>query len=224
MAKRSGYDGVLNNAADGKPMADLEVTVKTAADTSATIYTTKTGGTLKSNPITTNSTGLIQFWVEPGYYELAIRDTIIPKRVSDRRIPFNAVAGDIAGIDINQIEIPTGSIEAEHIALATYYNVGNPVSGTYSDKTFASVSSVVPGFYHATGQISHDGAGADNLRFTASSGAATIFNSTYQAAGTEHHSVSAIIIVTSTATIQLKGAIHAGFGMFGGFTMYGIKL
>jgi len=116
MAARSGFDGVFNNAADGKPMANLECYVYDSTNSLATIYAGKTGSTLKSQGFLTVPNGVIEFWTNPGYYELEVRDTEIPARVTTRRIPFNAVAGDDAGIDFDQLEIPAGSITNPNIA------------------------------------------------------------------------------------------------------------
>ena len=222
MAERSGYDGVLNNAADGKPMAGLEVTVKTAANTDATIYTTKLGGTLKSNPITTDSTGLIQFWVEPGYYELEVHDTDVPARISDRRIPFNAVAGDVGGIDFDQLEIPIGSIVSGDLKLRTHVVTGPVLTGT-ADHVIASQASVEPGIYYATGFVEltiDDYNGAGDLRFTNTGGTAAIYQT--QLDSNSSNIVSAVIVVTATTTINLKGTYSAGFGSKGALTLFGV--
>ena len=111
MSARSGFDGVLNSSTDGLPLIGIECTVYDANDEEATIYAAKTGGSQIPQPIETSSGngGLIQFWVEPGYYEIGVEDTEPEPRITPRRIPFNAVAGDADGISSNQIEIITAN-------------------------------------------------------------------------------------------------------------------
>lgn len=122
MSARSGFDGVLNDGSTGMPLEGLKITVFDANNQQATIYTSKTGNTLKSQQFLTPSSGIIQFWVEPGYYEVEVEDTEIPARIVTRRIPFNAVAGDDGGINLSQVEIPDLSISGTKIAANSISN------------------------------------------------------------------------------------------------------
>ena len=103
MSARSGYDGVLISSVDGMPMAGIQWTVYNAAGTEAQLYSTKSGGAFLAQGQITDSTGLIQFWVDPGYYEIEVDDTI--GSMATRRIPFNAVAGGTNEISESQLPL-----------------------------------------------------------------------------------------------------------------------
>jgi hypothetical protein len=108
MAKRSGFDAVFLNE-EGEPLNNLNIRVLNSDGNLAQIYNTKTGTSLKAQPIVTNAAnnGLVQFWAEPGYYEVEVSDTEIPARISSRVVPFDAVAGDTTlnneGISLSQL-------------------------------------------------------------------------------------------------------------------------
>lgn len=107
MSARTQFDNVVQDTS-GNALADIEVTVYQADGTTpATIYAARTGGTTVSNPITTDSTGLVQFWAEPEEYYVEYHDTELPERVADRTRQFNAVNGGDEGIGITQL--PNGT-------------------------------------------------------------------------------------------------------------------
>lgn len=55
----------------GPQQANEAVTVRNATDTSnATVYTDETGETTASNPVSTDSTGLLTMYLNPGRYVL----------------------------------------------------------------------------------------------------------------------------------------------------------
>lgn len=117
MASRSGFDAVLIDSA-GAPMSNISVTVLKSDGTQATVYQSKTGSSIKAQPIITESGngGLIQFWADPGYYQVRATDLEVPARIATRFIPFDAVAGDMTGgIDADQVsltnEITAGMIQ-----------------------------------------------------------------------------------------------------------------
>ena len=114
MAQRSGFDAVFLND-EGQPLIGLSIRVLDSEGNLAQIYDTKTGTTLKAQPIITAAAtnGLVQFWAEPGYYQVEVSDTEIPARISSRVVPFDAVAGDTVegseGISLSQLPIITES-------------------------------------------------------------------------------------------------------------------
>lgn len=129
--------------------------------------------------------------------------------------------GNIAvGADIAGSKLLSSSVKAGKLDIRTGAQVGNSVSGT-ADHVWASVASVVPGTYLATGYIDNTPVnGSDNLRFDTSAGSATITNATITLNGARM--VSAIVAVTATATIRLRGTAAAGFGAGGAMTLIGI--
>lgn len=114
MAQRSGFDAVFLND-QGQPLTDLNIRVLDTNGNQVQVYETKTGTSLKPQPITTISAnkGLVQFWAEPGYYQVEVSDTQIPARIATRVVPFDAVAGDASlgseGISLSQLPIITNS-------------------------------------------------------------------------------------------------------------------
>jgi microcystin-dependent protein len=53
------------------------------------------GAVGSTNPFTTGASGSVQFWcVAPGRYDVAIHDNVVPARIADRTIQWNAVAID----------------------------------------------------------------------------------------------------------------------------------
>lgn len=136
-----------------------------------------------------------------------------------------------SGADINGAKMANASIEgstklvnasvkAGKLDIRTGAQVGNLVTGT-ADHVWASVASVVPGTYLATGYIDNTPVnGSDNLRFDTSAGSATITNATITLNGARM--VSAIVAVTATATVRLRGTAAAGFGAGGAMTLLGV--
>lgn len=96
MAKRANFDDVTLDV-EGNALSGVEVSVYYEAGSLATIYSAKTGGGTKSNPITTGTNGLVQFWAEPGSYRLDVHDPTIPARISDRSVYWDSVSGDTTG-------------------------------------------------------------------------------------------------------------------------------
>ena len=107
MPSRSGFDAVLVDS-QGVPMSNISVTVLKTDGSPAVIYQSKSGGPIKAQPIITDSSngGLIQFWADPGYYQVRATDLEVPARIATRFIPFDAVAGDMnGGIDSDQVSL-----------------------------------------------------------------------------------------------------------------------
>jgi hypothetical protein len=187
MAKRSGFDEVLIDSTTGLPMYDVECTVYDANNSQATVYQTKAGGSLVAQPIVTESSngGLVQFWAEPGYYEVEVEDTEIPARFATRRIPFNAVAGDADGIAESQIDYLVNYFDASDIFMSQVY-------GTSS----LTLSSIPPGKY--IGSLITASTAKQGI--TVASGSASISNGL--PAGAQN--VVFLLTVTSTASISFN--------------------
>jgi len=110
MSFRSQYDSPAIDLA-GDALENIEVTVyESDGTTLATIYSNRTGGGTLANPITTGSTGLVQFWANPGTYVVKFHDTELPIRISDRQLYWEAVSGDddSGGISLSQLTRGSG--------------------------------------------------------------------------------------------------------------------
>jgi len=137
MAQRSGFDAVFLND-QGQPLTDLNIRVLDGNGNQVQVYETKTGTSLKPQPITTISAnkGLVQFWADPGYYQVEVSDTQIPARIATRVVPFDAVAGDTTlgaeGISLSQVPTVTNSKIGE--AAITESKIGDRQVGTLKIK------------------------------------------------------------------------------------------
>ncbi len=148
MSVRSEFDTVVVDV-NGNALSGVEATVKNAGtSTLSTIYTSKSGGGTKSNPITTDSTGLVQFWAAPGSYDITIADTNIPARVTTRTITFEAVSGETTGISWSQID-SAGQVNST--ALAANSVTPGKINGVAAlpiipaVKVYKSVAQTIPG-------------------------------------------------------------------------------
>lgn len=107
MSKRTEYIDTVIEPTTGIALANVQVTVYDVNTTnSVIIYTVRSGGSTKSNPFTTDATGEVKFFVEPGSYDIKFHDTQTPARFSDKTITIEAVSGDIVtgGIAPSQIQ------------------------------------------------------------------------------------------------------------------------
>jgi hypothetical protein len=123
VAKRTKFDDVVIDD-EGNGLADVQVNVyEVGTVTPATIYTTRAGVGTKSNPFITTPGGLVQFYADPGTYDVVFSDTEIPERVSDRTITWEAISGDDEGISLAQLPL---SIPAANLAAgAALANLAN---------------------------------------------------------------------------------------------------
>ncbi len=106
MSVRSYYDEVCIDTS-GNALANVEVTVYDVGTTNpVTIYTARSGGGTKANPITTGANGLVNFYADPKTYSIKFHDAQSPSRFSDRTIDWDATSGDVVtgGIAATQIE------------------------------------------------------------------------------------------------------------------------
>lgn len=86
-----------------RPMAGIEVSVFAPGTTTLqTIYSARTGGATKANPIITGTDGYAEFWGESGGYDIRLRDTQ-GSRIPTKTIGWNAVNGEAGGIPPAQI-------------------------------------------------------------------------------------------------------------------------
>ena len=79
------------------------------------------GATGGPNPFVTGASGSIQFWAERGDYDIFLHDIVVPARISDRLIPWNAVTrGGVSEADLLAavtdlfipigVQLPTGAL------------------------------------------------------------------------------------------------------------------
>lgn len=100
----------------GNALDDIEVTVLDAGTSDESVlYSGRSGSGTISNPITTNATGLVEFWAAPGSYDIGFHDTQLPTRISDSDITWEAVSGQDAGIDWTQID-SAGKVDSTALA------------------------------------------------------------------------------------------------------------
>lgn len=122
-----------------------------------------------------------------------------------------------SGANINGAKLLAQSVGSTQVKVVMHSATGT-VTGT-ADHTWASQANVVPGYYLATGYVDIT-SGPTDLRFTNSGGTvSTLVNGTLS---TGSYAVSAVIVVTATTTILLRGTWAAGGGAQGGFTLFGI--
>lgn len=113
MSYRSQFDTVAIDA-QGNALSNVNASVFDAGTTNlVTIYSTRSGGGTLSNPITTPSTGLVQFWASPGSYDIKFEDNEFPARITTRTIGWEAVSGEDDGISWVQIDTGTGLTNAD---------------------------------------------------------------------------------------------------------------
>jgi microcystin-dependent protein len=86
-----------------RPMAGIEVSVFAPGTTTLqTIYSARTGGATKANPIITGTDGYAEFWAESAGYDIRLRDTQ-GSRIPTKTIGWNAVNGEAGGIPPAQL-------------------------------------------------------------------------------------------------------------------------
>ena len=121
----------------------------------ATIYTSRTGG-VKANPFLTVD-GVVEFWAEPGDYDIEFVDTENPVRLTPKSIGWEAVPGGPAGIAKGQLPgagtglLPPGTILAFGAAAApTGYLL---CDGTiYTRTTYQALFDVIGTTYNSGGE------------------------------------------------------------------------
>lgn len=113
------------------------------------------GATGGPNPFVTGASGSIQFWAERGDYDIFLHDIVVPARISDRLIPWNAVTrGGIGEDDLVAalaallvpigVQLPTGALgdppgdrfklcDGRLIAIAQYPDFAAAVGHKYNN-------------------------------------------------------------------------------------------
>ena len=95
---------ITKTEADGSVTAlanvDVEIRVPGTTDKVNAVYASRNPADLTPlpNPIRTGATGYVEFWAEPGDYDIFIHDTISPARIGDKTIGWAAVPGGDRGI------------------------------------------------------------------------------------------------------------------------------
>ena len=149
-------------------------TFGTAGETAAPIYQAATGaaqgpspGAAASggpNPFTTGSSGSIEFFLDPGKYDIVYTDTQAPARFAQRVLSFDSVPGDAGGIP-SALIAGDGSLDLDALGAAIMRQVvpiGTVLDWWRPDNTVA----VPAGFEIADGHLvlaaNHDfGTGGD---------------------------------------------------------------
>lgn len=117
MAKRTQFYAVASDE-EGNSLEDITVTVYDVGTLNeATIYGQRTGGSTTPSEFDTGEDGVATFWAPSGSYDVVFHDATLPARIDDYTVNFNAVSGDVAGIDGAQIE--NSGIENLQIANGT---------------------------------------------------------------------------------------------------------
>lgn len=98
MARSQFHDTAIDSLGNAVTTTQVSVYLK-GTNTLATVYTNESGGTLKGNPFICN-TGYIDFWMEPGPYDVLIADTAIPAAYTSKTVRFDSIPG-VDGV-INQ--------------------------------------------------------------------------------------------------------------------------
>lgn len=112
-------DTADNNAL--KPAQDVEVTVYLAGTTTmAQVYGSRNPAdvTPLPNPLTTDADGSVEFWGEYGSYDVLFHDTVVPARIGDKTIGWEATSGSDRGLPTVKIagdgQLQFSSVDAMH--------------------------------------------------------------------------------------------------------------
>jgi hypothetical protein len=93
---RSQYSEVVTFIESGtlKPANNARVSVYLPGTTTlVTIYTTRSAGTTKANPFTTDASGAAEFWAEHGDYDIKYEDLEVPSRFGTKTFGWQSVSG-----------------------------------------------------------------------------------------------------------------------------------
>jgi hypothetical protein len=84
-----------------KPADNTRVSVfLPGTTTTVTIYTTRSAGTTKANPFTTDATGAAEFWAEWGDYDIKYEDLTVPARFGTKTFGWSSTSGANAAIPL----------------------------------------------------------------------------------------------------------------------------
>lgn len=92
------------------PLAGIQVTVRVAGSAElADLYTTRSGATQLANPFVTEAGGKLEFWADPGDYDIEIEDTEVTPRITAQTFGFTSANSGPEGI-------PGFSLENESVS------------------------------------------------------------------------------------------------------------
>jgi microcystin-dependent protein len=141
---------------DNVSVSVYTVDVNGARSALATIYTSRTGG-VKTNPFLTVD-GIVEFWAEPGDYDIEFIDQNVPVRLTTKSIGWEALPGGPSGVSANQLPgagsglLPAGSIIA-------YGGAAAPSAGyllcdgtIYTRTTYPALFNVIGTTYNSGGE------------------------------------------------------------------------
>jgi hypothetical protein len=227
MAKRAAYDSVAIDV-EGNALEGVEVTVyQSDGTTEATVYGSK-GGSATTNPVTRTSSGLVQFWVDPGEYILEWHDPEIPSRFVDRTTVFESISGDDEGIDVDQLEhvqldavhfpdFPfqvdkTSAFEATTSSYSTMCSIASIPAGEYLVIAKIRANQIATGSWDVLGRVRVNSVVQvdDDLWLSGKDGTWTDGTSYIQFGfDTEYYGIT--LGSTSTIDLQIKGSTSAVF-------------
>lgn len=100
------------------PASNARVSVyQPGTTTLVTIYTTRSAGTTKSNPFTTDLTGGSEFWADWGDYDIKYEDLDVPARFGSKTFGWASTSGSNAAIPLASLDAiatrqfdPVGSV------------------------------------------------------------------------------------------------------------------
>lgn len=128
---RTQYSEVVTYVDAGvlKPADNARVSVYLPATTTlVTIYTTRTAGTLQSNPFTTDATGAVEFWAEWGDYDIKYEDLTVPARFGTKTFGWSSSSGASAAIPLTALSAVATRQFAPVGTVITWWRPDNTVS------------------------------------------------------------------------------------------------
>jgi len=154
-------------------LANVDVEIRVPGTTTkVAVYASRNPADLTPlpNPIRTGASGYVEFWAEPGDYDIFLHDTIAPARIGDKTIGWAAIPGGDRGIPSTKLANDGGlafgamddAAKRQFVPLGTVLDWWRPSS---SYDAGAGAGNPPPGFVVCNGQSiasgQHDmGAGA----------------------------------------------------------------
>jgi microcystin-dependent protein len=238
---RSQFDTVVVDSS-GNALNNITVyAYQQGTTTPITIYSTKGGGGTLTNPITTGSNGLVQFWAPPGTYDIKFHDATLPARISDRTFTWDAVSGADDGIPQAKVEglaaslaalsalvVPVGTV-LPYAASAAPTGFFNCDGSAYSQTTYAALYAVIAGTYGSSGGNFNvpDLRGRVPIKADGGASRVTSNNALGQSAGVQTHTLSLgespahthnISLAPYTVITSLGGGVAGGANQYGPIT------
>lgn len=175
----------------------------------AIIYSTRSG-TVKANPFTTGTNGRVDFFADPGEYEIDILDLMATPRISPETWHWSAVPGGPSGLDVTQLPSAGGGLsETGDIKMVGWVAVGgaDPNGWLWCDgrvmvrTTYAALFAKIGTSYNTGGETGaqfripdmrgRTGQGANSFSTAAGSGSRLTSNGNIgNAGGAEKHTLT----------------------------------